>query len=167
MPNRGSTYLHRLPISILSTRILALPVQPGCYPDGPEDALEMFVYMHSTNRRTHLSEIRCFRSDARDDKWVAEPADCDRCRAKQRIHPRPRCAHCLQTAMYMCSACKSVHFCTRACQVEHWNEHRPICQRITQFGKGNASTHFGQFVPTDKVEDYYRHGAAPFVSSVE
>jgi hypothetical protein len=139
-------YLHSLPISILSN-LLGLPVQPGCYPVRHDDAIEMYIDMHSMHRIRHLSEIRCHRCDARADKMTA-PSDCELCQTKLRVRPHPICACCLQSASQMCSACKSVHFCSKTCQRTHWKTHKPICREIIRLGMGNVSTRFGQYLPS-------------------
>lgn len=143
-------YLHSLPISILSS-LLGLPVQPGCYPERHDDAIEMYIDMHSMHRIRHLSEIRCHRCDARADKMTV-PSDCERCRKKLRVRPHPICACCLQSARKMCSACKSVHFCSTTCQRTHWKTHKPICREIIRLGMGNVSTRFGQYLPPRTIE---------------
>ncbi|KAL1122368.1 hypothetical protein AAG570_003773 [Ranatra chinensis] len=37
------------------------------------------------------------------------------------------CAHCFSRAEKRCSKCKSVWYCSRQCQVKHWNFHKDTC----------------------------------------
>lgn len=41
-----------------------------------------------------------------------------------------KCAHCsrLLVKRYVCSRCKKVDYCSKACQKEHWKAHRCFCQ---------------------------------------
>ena len=142
--------LHRIPLPLL-VRLLGLPIHPGRYPDRHDDAVEMYIHMHSTHRQRHLSEIRCYRCDARADK-TTEPSDCALCRMKLRVRPHPVCACCLQNASKVCGACRSVHFCSKECQRTHWKTHKPICSRIIRLGMGNVGTRFGVFYPADSTD---------------
>ena len=40
-------------------------------------------------------------------------------------------------AMKMCSDCKVVGYCDRACQVAHWKAHKGVCARLQQLGEGH------------------------------
>jgi len=37
------------------------------------------------------------------------------------------CSRCNTEATKRCSRCKQEWYCTRECQVEHWKEHKPVC----------------------------------------
>eukprot|EP00771_Trimastix_marina_P000281 gnl/Trimastix_PCT/1299.p2 GENE.gnl/Trimastix_PCT/1299~~gnl/Trimastix_PCT/1299.p2 ORF type:complete len:435 (-),score=135.56 gnl/Trimastix_PCT/1299:590-1894(-) len=41
---------------------------------------------------------------------------------------RPRCAECGAPATKKCARCKSEWYCSRACQVARWKEHKPHCK---------------------------------------
>lgn len=42
-----------------------------------------------------------------------------------------KCAHCLKTATQRCSRCKSVWYCSRECQVDHYKkEHKHVCKTL-------------------------------------
>ena len=44
----------------------------------------------------------------------------------------PECAFCHSrktVALQRCSGCKRVFYCNKACQKNHWKEHRPECQK--------------------------------------
>lgn len=38
------------------------------------------------------------------------------------------CAVCNKVSTTRCSKCKSEHYCSRACQAEHWKEHKLVCK---------------------------------------
>ena len=41
------------------------------------------------------------------------------------------CANCLKSNQSLhCTACKSVRYCDRACQVAHWKKHKEDCKRV-------------------------------------
>ena len=47
--------------------------------------------------------------------------------------PRPaqeNCEGCGKEANFMCSACKSAHYCSTACQRELWSLHSRVCGKI-------------------------------------
>ncbi|NXR31913.1 ZMY10 protein, partial [Zosterops hypoxanthus] len=40
---------------------------------------------------------------------------------------KPRCRVCGAEAAKRCSRCRQEWYCTRACQVQHWQKHKPAC----------------------------------------
>lgn len=38
-----------------------------------------------------------------------------------------QCEKCHKSATKRCSKCKSVWYCSRDCQLNHWKDHKPIC----------------------------------------
>ncbi|NXB77725.1 ZMY10 protein, partial [Donacobius atricapilla] len=40
---------------------------------------------------------------------------------------KPRCRVCGVEAAKRCSRCRNEWYCTRACQVQHWQKHKPAC----------------------------------------
>ena len=54
-----------------------------------------------------------------------------------------QCYNCLkklcETATMKCSQCKCTKYCSKSCQVKHWNTHKPLCYAIKQ-----AELHFDQ-----------------------
>ena len=38
----------------------------------------------------------------------------------------------LAAASKACSGCKVVRYCSRACQVAHWKQHKELCKRLQQ-----------------------------------
>lgn len=51
-------------------------------------------------------------------------------------HPREpaasmnKCGECGQEAIKKCSHCQQIFYCSRNCQVKHWPQHKPSCQRV-------------------------------------
>ncbi|CAG7727209.1 unnamed protein product [Allacma fusca] len=43
------------------------------------------------------------------------------------VLPPSKCAKCGETASKRCSRCKNEWYCSRQCQVSHWNSHKKIC----------------------------------------
>ena len=47
---------------------------------------------------------------------------------------QPKCDHCGEAALHLraCSACKSVRFCSKTCQVLNWKEggHKAQCKAL-------------------------------------
>lgn len=41
---------------------------------------------------------------------------------------RHHCAQCFAAAMKKCSKCEQSFYCSRECQVQHWPQHKQICQ---------------------------------------
>jgi len=58
-----------------------------------------------------------------------------------RDKPRPVCAACGKTpdTLNQCLQCKSVSYCSKSCQQEHWLKHKPNCQ--TLLAKPEISNH--------------------------
>ncbi|XP_004615274.1 zinc finger MYND domain-containing protein 10 [Sorex araneus] len=51
----------------------------------------------------------------------------------QAIAPeRPRCASCSTEASKRCSRCQKEWYCSRQCQVKHWEKHRNVCKLDAQ-----------------------------------
>lgn len=42
----------------------------------------------------------------------------------------PVCRVCQQTATYRCSKCRQAWYCSRACQVKDWKEHKQQCGKM-------------------------------------
>ena len=36
-----------------------------------------------------------------------------------------------------CSGCKAVRYCSKACQADHWKEHKTLCQAISTLADQN------------------------------
>uniref|UniRef100_A0A8C2Y7I3 Zinc finger MYND domain-containing protein 10 n=1 Tax=Coturnix japonica TaxID=93934 RepID=A0A8C2Y7I3_COTJA len=52
---------------------------------------------------------------------------------------KPRCRVCGVEAAKRCSRCRNEWYCTRACQVQHWQKHRTACDLLAQ-APGTAGT---------------------------
>ncbi|XP_019475461.1 zinc finger MYND domain-containing protein 10 isoform X1 [Meleagris gallopavo] len=52
---------------------------------------------------------------------------------------KPRCPVCGVEAAKRCSRCRNEWYCTRACQVQHWQKHRTACNLLAQ-ASGTAGT---------------------------
>ncbi|XP_072203743.1 zinc finger MYND domain-containing protein 10 [Excalfactoria chinensis] len=52
---------------------------------------------------------------------------------------KPRCRVCGAEAAKRCSRCRNEWYCTRACQVQHWQKHRTACDLLAQ-APGAAGT---------------------------
>lgn len=52
---------------------------------------------------------------------------------------KPRCRVCGVEAAKRCSRCRNEWYCTRACQVQHWQKHRTACNLLAQ-APGTAGT---------------------------
>uniref|UniRef100_A0A669QJ49 Zinc finger MYND domain-containing protein 10 n=1 Tax=Phasianus colchicus TaxID=9054 RepID=A0A669QJ49_PHACC len=52
---------------------------------------------------------------------------------------KPRCRVCGVEAAKRCSRCRNEWYCTRACQVQHWQKHRTACNLLAQ-ASGTAGT---------------------------
>ena len=39
-----------------------------------------------------------------------------------------KCSLCLKSAKNQCSKCKTVYYCSKDCQVKHWNLHKKVCK---------------------------------------
>jgi len=44
----------------------------------------------------------------------------------------PKCEVCGAESENRCSSCKTVWYCRRQCQIEHWTEHKKICEMLRQ-----------------------------------
>ena len=42
------------------------------------------------------------------------------------------CIICGEVAVQRCKQCKSTRYCSKDCQMAHWDEHKVICQSINQ-----------------------------------
>lgn len=47
---------------------------------------------------------------------------------------KPRCRVCGVEAAKRCSRCRNEWYCTRVCQVQHWQKHRKACDLLAQAG---------------------------------
>ncbi|XP_033373248.1 zinc finger MYND domain-containing protein 10 isoform X2 [Parus major] len=45
---------------------------------------------------------------------------------------KPRCRVCGAEAAKRCSRCRNEWYCTRACQVQHWQKHKPACNLMAE-----------------------------------
>ncbi|XP_052534728.1 GATOR complex protein NPRL2 isoform X5 [Tympanuchus pallidicinctus] len=52
---------------------------------------------------------------------------------------KPRCRVCGVEAAKRCSRCRNEWYCTRACQVQHWQKHRTACDLLAR-ASGSAGT---------------------------
>lgn len=48
------------------------------------------------------------------------------------MFPDPPCASCGKSAHLHCSRCKSVRYCSKECQTNHWPAHKAPCFRLAQ-----------------------------------
>uniref|UniRef100_A0A8D2P4A5 Zinc finger MYND domain-containing protein 10 n=1 Tax=Zosterops lateralis melanops TaxID=1220523 RepID=A0A8D2P4A5_ZOSLA len=48
---------------------------------------------------------------------------------------KPRCRVCGAEAAKRCSRCRQEWYCTRACQVQHWQKHKPACNLMAEVAK--------------------------------
>ncbi|XP_065669774.1 zinc finger MYND domain-containing protein 10 isoform X4 [Hydra vulgaris] len=46
------------------------------------------------------------------------------------INEPPTCAYCHGEAMKRCSRCQNEWYCSRPCQVSHWNKHKELCNMM-------------------------------------
>eukprot|EP00884_Botryococcus_braunii_P009787 jgi/Botrbrau1/1880/Bobra.146_1s0066.1 len=65
----------------------------------------------------------------------------DAAKKVQRRKKAPTCAHCgkkggEETQLRECARCRSVLYCGRACQTEHWPSHRAVCKAKAAAAKG-------------------------------
>jgi hypothetical protein len=51
-----------------------------------------------------------------------------RSKAAREAVTNPPCAFCGKVSFETCSGCMSTHYCTRACQLEHWSVHKLPCK---------------------------------------
>eukprot|EP01084_Bolivina_argentea_P035993 66627_1 len=49
------------------------------------------------------------------------------------------CAYCTASAKLMCSACKSIQYCSKECQVNHWIQHQQECNNMKKRKLDNAN----------------------------
>ncbi|XP_048812956.1 zinc finger MYND domain-containing protein 10 isoform X3 [Lagopus muta] len=52
---------------------------------------------------------------------------------------KPRCRVCGVEAAKRCSRCRNEWYCTRACQIQHWQKHRTACDLLAR-ASGSAGT---------------------------
>ncbi|XP_056357175.1 zinc finger MYND domain-containing protein 10 isoform X2 [Oenanthe melanoleuca] len=48
---------------------------------------------------------------------------------------KPRCRVCGAEAAKRCSRCRNEWYCTRACQVQHWQKHKPACNLMAEVSR--------------------------------
>ncbi|KAI8807171.1 hypothetical protein BJ742DRAFT_813693 [Cladochytrium replicatum] len=53
----------------------------------------------------------------------------------------PKCGKCGQLATQRCSRCKMEWYCGRACQVNSWTAHKPICDLLSSDAASRAGEH--------------------------
>ena len=77
---------------------------------------------------------RAPRSNPVPDEGLAKPKFCANCLGKmEMLDIRPegvycQCSHCRRQTFSTCGACKTVPYCSKACQVEHWkSNHKSLC----------------------------------------
>ena len=46
--------------------------------------------------------------------------------------PVSDCAVCSSLAKAICTGCKNVFYCTRACQKKHWSTHKEDCKSLVK-----------------------------------
>ena len=56
------------------------------------------------------------------------PGDAER--RTMTVNHETGCAHCGAAAFQRCSRCKTLKYCSRACQVNHWPNHKHDCARL-------------------------------------
>ena len=44
--------------------------------------------------------------------------------------------------MQQCSSCKSVTYCSRECQYQHWSNHKKVCKTIKSLSDAKRTTHY-------------------------
>ncbi len=63
---------------------------------------------------------------------------------QHRVHAIDKCAHCDNVDKYIsiCGNCRHVAYCSKACQLAHWPEHKHVCKYIsmTHFGSRNRDS---------------------------
>lgn len=63
------------------------------------------------------------------------------------------CINCdISDAIYKCSACKQVYYCSEACQRQHWKQHKKFCGKESSIC--NIITIFNSFV--EKCQTFTR-----------
>jgi hypothetical protein len=40
----------------------------------------------------------------------------------------------------VCGACRVAHYCSRACQAQHWKQHKPVCKALAAAAEVAAAT---------------------------
>ncbi|XP_038004719.1 zinc finger MYND domain-containing protein 10 isoform X2 [Motacilla alba alba] len=48
---------------------------------------------------------------------------------------KPRCRVCGAEAAKRCSRCRNEWYCSRACQVQHWQKHKPACNLMAEVAR--------------------------------
>ena len=59
-----------------------------------------------------------------------------------RVQDIKMCSTCgkVKKKMSFCSKCNHVHYCSAECQRQGWQEHKPLCKKLLEWGKRRGET---------------------------
>ena len=62
--------------------------------------------------------------------------------SNQGLESNHGCCYCNKqlSVMKLCTSCKTVYYCSKTCQENHWSQHKSICQSV-KILEGNTSKH--------------------------
>jgi len=71
-----------------------------------------------------------------------------------RHHEQPTCTMCDRVGTLLCSGCKSIHYCSTACQRIDWPVHKIICKDYAQFvsARPDANHHSAIYFNPDEPQ---------------
>jgi len=88
---------------------------------GGKFTVQDFAHQFEMRIQIHCDELMCV--DTTDDRvfaYVGRTSQCANCATIRLILPK----------MLTCSGCRAMHYCSKACQKEHWKGvHKQICSR--------------------------------------
>lgn len=101
----------------------------SAFPDK-KDWLELAKYQSEN--------IFCEKAEKNDIKILMQMAEIYSDQNAESINEGIKCASCGKPASNRCSRCKSVWYCSRECQVEHYKKggHKAVCKMLSE-KKGN------------------------------
>lgn len=73
----------------------------------------------------HANIFNLFMDLAFADKLFVRGAQIDK-----KDEQKKRCAICAKESADLCSICKKVYYCSRACQVKDWKTHKLVCRKV-------------------------------------